>query len=153
MTERSLSDDELMTWLGELAAVADPVPQPLRSAARDAFGPRDLEARVAELVRDSAVDVPATAVRGPGPRMLSFEAGDVAVECEVTPQDSRRDIFGQLVGGTAAAVDAQVAGRQAVTVPVDPDGCFGIRGLPAGPVRLRCHLDDGTMLVTSWAVI
>jgi len=63
--ERPLSDDELMAWLSELAATADPVPEPLLAAARDAFGLRDLDARVAELVRDSAVDVPATAVRGP----------------------------------------------------------------------------------------
>jgi len=153
VNERPPSDDELMAWLSELAAVADPVPEPLLSAARDAYGLRDLDARVAELVRDSAVDVPATAVRGPGPRMLSFESGDVAVECEVTPQQSRRDIFGQLVGGTASAVDAQVAGQDAVTVQIDADGCFGVRGLPAGPVRLRCHMADGTTLVTSWAVI
>jgi len=153
VNERPLSDDELIARLSELAAIADPVPEPLMSAARDAFGLRDLDARVAELVRDSAVDVPANAVRGPGPRMLSFEAGDVAVECEVTPQESGRDIVGQLVGGRASAVDAQVAGRDAVTISIDADGCFGVRGLPAGPVRLRCHMADGTTLVTSWAVI
>ena len=153
MNERPLSDDELMAWLGELAAVVDPVPERLLSAARAAFGLRDLDARVAELVRDSTVDVPATAVRGPGSRMLSFEAGEVAVECEVTPQESGRDIFGQLVGGTASAVDAQVPGQDVVTVQIDADGCFGVRGLPAGPVRLRCHMADGTTLVTSWAVL
>ena len=153
MNERPLSDDELMAWLSELAATADPVPEPLLAAARDAFGLRDLDARVAELVRDSAVDVPATAVRGPGPRMLSFETGDVAVECEVTPRESRRDVLGQLVGGSASAVDAQVAGKDNVTVQVDADGFFGVRGLPTGPVRLRCHMTDGTTLVTSWAVI
>jgi hypothetical protein len=153
MIERPLSDDELMAWLSELAAVADPVPESLLSAARAAYGLRDIDARVAELVRDSTVDVPATAVRGPGPRMLSFEAGDVAVECEVTPHESGRDVLGQLVGGTASAVDAQVAGQDAVTVPIDADGCFGVRGLPAGPVRLRCHMADGTIVVTSWAVL
>ncbi len=153
MIERPLSDDELMAWLSELAAVANPVPESLLSAARAAYGLRDIDARVAELVRDSTVDVPATAVRGPGPRMLSFEAGDVAVECEVTPHESGRDVLGQLVGGTASAVDAQVAGQDAVTVPIDADGCFGVRGLPAGPVRLRCHMADGTIVVTSWAVL
>ena len=153
MNERPLSDDELMAWLGELAAVADPVPESLLSAARAAYGLRDLDARVAELVRDSTVDVAATAVRGPGPRMLSFEADGIAVECEVTPQESGRDIVGQLVGGTASAVDVQVAGQNAVTVPIDADGCFGVRGLPAGPVRLRCHMADGTIVMTSWAVL
>jgi hypothetical protein len=157
MTDRPPTDDDLLGWLSELAAVADPVPESLLGAARDAFGLREFDARVAELIRDSAVDVPATAVRGPGPRMLSFESNGLAVECEVTPHDSRRDIFGQLVGGHASAVAVQLAGQAsgqaAVTVGVDTDGCFGIHDLPAGPVRLRCRLTDGTTLVTSWAVI
>lgn len=148
-----LSDDELMDRLSEIAAVADPVPEALLSAARAAFGLRDFDARVAELMRDSAFDSPATAVRGPGPRMLSFESGEVAIECEVTPDAAWRDIFGQLVGGRAPTVDAQVPGQQPVTVPVDADGCFSVRGLPAGPARLRTKLADGTTLVTSWTVI
>jgi hypothetical protein len=165
VTDRPPSDDDLVAWLSQLAAAADPVPESLLGAARDAFGLREFDARVAELIRDSAVDVPATAVRGPGPRMLSFESAGLAVECEVTPHDTRRDIFCQLVGGHASAVAVQVAGQAAgqvagqaagqvaVTVGLDTDGCFGVRDLPAGPVRLRCHLTDGTTLVTSWAII
>jgi hypothetical protein len=152
-SDSALSDDELIAWLSRLAAVADPVPERLLDAARDALGLRELDARMAELMRDSAVDLPAAAVRGAGPRMLSFEAGNLAVECEITSHASRRGIFGQLVGGSASAVDAQVAGQAAVTVGVDADGCFGVRDLPAGPARLRCYLADGTTLVTSWAVI
>lgn len=153
MNQSAPSDDELIAWLSQLAAVADPVPERLLSAARDAFGLRELDVRVAELMRDSAVDLPVAAVRGAGPRMLSFEAGNVAVECEITSHASRRDIFGQLVGGSASGVDAQIAGQAAVTVGVDADGCFGVRDLPAGPLRLRCHMADGTTLVTSWAVL
>ena len=149
-----LSDDELLARLSRLAAAVDPVPERLLAAARDAFGLRELDARVAELVRDSAVGASAIPVRGPAaPRMLSFEVGDVAVECTVTPRQARRDILGQLVGGTAATVDAQVPGAPAVTTQVGDDGWFGVRDLPAGPVRLRCRLADGTTLVTSWAVI
>jgi hypothetical protein len=153
MNEQTPSDDELVARLSRIAALTDPVPELLLAAARDAFGLRELDARVADLVRDSAIDLPATAVRGPGPRMLSFESGDIAVECEITAHLSRRDVFGQLVGGEASLLDAQVAGEEAVTVSVDADGCFGVRDLPAGPVRLRCPLADGTTLVTSWAVI
>jgi hypothetical protein len=139
--------------LNQLAARVDSVPERLLSAARDAFGLREFGARVAELVRDSAFDLAAAAVRRPGSRMLSFESGDVAVECEITAHASRRDIFGRFVGGNPSVVDAQVAGQAPITVPVDADGCFGVRGLLPGPVRLRCHLTDGSLLVTSWAVI
>ena len=149
MNDQPPSGDEL----NQLAARADSVPERLLSAARDAFGLREFGARVAELVRDSALDLAAAAVRRPGSRMLSFESGDVAVECEITAHASRRDIFGRFVGGNPSVVDAQVAGQVPITVPVDADGCFGVRGLLPGPVRLRCHLTDGSLLVTSWAVI
>ena len=149
MNDQPPSGDEL----NRLAARADTVPERLLAAARDAFGLRESGARVADLVRDSAVDIAAAAVRRPGLRMLSFESGGMAVECEITAHASRRDIFGQFVGGAASVVDAQVAGQAAITVPVDADGCFGVRGLLPGPVRLRCHLADGTLLVTSWALI
>jgi hypothetical protein len=151
-------DDALLARLRRIAAEADPVPELVIQAARAAFGLRELDARLAELVRDSAVDISAIAVRGTDRRLLSFEVGDVAVECEITERDSRRDIIGQLVGGTAAGIDVEVAGTevtstQTVTVPVDARGRFSVRDIPAGPLRLRCRLADGTTVVTSWAAI
>lgn len=151
--EQEVSDDELIAQLSRIAAEADPVPDLLLAAARDAFAMREFDARVAELIYDSAVDAPAGAVRGSGLRTLSFESADVAVDCEVSAHESGRDIFGQFVAGYAARVDAQPARAATVTVGVDAQGCFGVSGLPAGPLRLRCHLADGSTVVTSWAVI
>jgi hypothetical protein len=147
------ADDALLARLRRIAAEADPVHEMVIQAARSAFGLRELDAELAELVRDSAVDVPATTVRGAAPRLLSFEFGDVAVECEITERALRRDILGQLVGANAAGVAAEVPGAAAVTVPVDERGRFSVRDLPAGPVRLRCRLADGTTVVTSWAAV
>jgi hypothetical protein len=148
-------DDDLIERLRRIAAQADPVPPGLLDAARAAFGMRDIDARVAELVRDSAVDAPATSLRGDGPRLLSFEAGEAVIECEVTGRGGRRDVVGQLVGAAADELEAQVAGNPAATpaVRVSEHGVFAVRGLPAGPFRLRCRLADGTTLVTSWASI
>jgi len=150
--EPDTGDDELVARLRQIAGHLDPVPDLLSQAARSAFGMRELDARLAELVHDSAVDVPATAVRGPGPRLLSFEADDVVVECEVTVRESRRDIIGQLMGGHASEVEARMPAA-AVTVPVDDRGFFSIRGLPAGLVQLRCRLAVGATVVTSWATL
>ena len=61
MNDEPPSGDEL----NQLAARADSVPERLLSAARDAFGLREFGARVAELVRDSAFDLAAAAVRRP----------------------------------------------------------------------------------------
>ena len=149
--EAEADDDRLIAWLRQIAGELDPVPDLVSQAARVAFGLRDLDARLAELVHDSAVDAPATAVRGPGPRLLSFETDGVVVECEVTARESRRDITGQLVGGHASQVEARVPGAAAVTVPVDDLGWFSIHDLPAGLVQLRCRLADGATIVTSWA--
>jgi len=147
------ADDELIARLRRVGAQADPVPEALLAAASAAFGLRELDVRVAELVRDSAVGASATAVRGLGARMLSFEAADAVIECEVTARGSRRDVIGQLVGVVATAVQVQVAGARTVDVRVDSRGGFSIAGLAAGPFRLRCSLADGSTLLTSWTAV
>ena len=144
------ADDELIARLRRVAAHADPVPEALLAAASAAFGLRELDVRVAELVRDSAVGASATAVRGLGARMLSFEAADAVIECEVTARGPRRDVIGQLVGVVAAGVQVQVAGAGTVDLPVDDQGRFSASDLPAGPFRLRCSLADGSTLMTTW---
>jgi hypothetical protein len=148
-----LADDELMARMREIAARADPVPAALLEAARAAFGLRELDVRLAELVRDSAVHATATAVRGLGARLLSFEAADAVIECEVTARGARRDIIGQLVGAAVAALQAQVAGAATVDLRVDEHGRFSVSDLPAGLFRLRCSLTDGTTLLTSWTTV
>jgi hypothetical protein len=148
-------DDDLIERLRRIASRADPVPSALLDAARAAFGLRDFDERVAELVRDSAIDAPATSLRGGGPRLLSFEAGRAVIECEVTARGGERDVVGQLIGARADALEAQVAGNPAAApaVRVSEHGVFAVRGLPAGPFRLRCRMADGTTLVTSWATV
>jgi hypothetical protein len=149
----SPSDDELLAQLRDIAAEADPVPALLLDAARSAFELRDLDAILAELVHDSALDAPAMAVRGGGAeRILSFVVQALAVECQITARGSRRDLLGQLVGGRAEEMDVQVTGA-VTSVPVNDAGRFGARNLPAGPFRLHCRLADGTGLVTSWAAL
>ena len=146
-------DDELLAELRDIAAQTDPVPELLVEAARSAFGIRELDALLAELAHDSAVDVPAMAVRGGDTeRMLSFRVQALAVECQVTARGPRREIIGQLVGGRAERMDVQVT-DVVKTVPVNDSGRFSVRDLPAGPFRLRCRLADGNRLVTSWAAI
>jgi hypothetical protein len=147
------SDDELLAELRDIAAETDPVPEPLLDAARMAFELRDVDAMLAELVHDSAVDAPAMAIRGGGTeRILSFAVRALAVECQITARGSHRDLLGQLVGGRTEQMDVQVTGAVS-TVPVNDAGRFSVRGLPAGPFRLRCRLADGTGLVTSWAAL
>jgi hypothetical protein len=152
------ADDELIGRLRRIAAAADPVPEAVMAAARAAFALRDLDARLAELVRDSDVDAPLMAVRstvarGTESRMLSYEAGGTTIECEVMSRAGQRDVSGQLSGGTAAAVEAQFPGEPPVKVPVTAHGWFSVRGLPSGPFRLRCRMIDGATIVTTWTSV
>lgn len=162
MTTPPPPDDELAGWLARVVSRADPVPEPLLDGARAVYGLRDLDAWVAELVRDSAVDAPATVVRGGGRRLLSFEAGAIVIECEVRRHRAQVDVLGQLVGGTTPSITAHVAatpsdpGAQATATaeaPVDAQGRFSIRDLPGGVLRLGCQLADGTAIVTSWTPV
>jgi hypothetical protein len=149
------SDDELIDRLRRIAVRSDPVPESLLVAARAAFALRDIDARVAELVRDSAIDVPATATRATrgDARMLSFEAGDTVIECEVIARAGARDISGQLSGAAASSLEAQVAGSPPVSVALGAHGWFSVRGLSSGPFRLRCRMPDGETLATSWTSV
>jgi hypothetical protein len=151
-----LSDEDLIRRLRRIAAEADPVPDSLYVAARAAFALRDLDARVAELVRDSALDAPLITVRAhqdSDARMLSFEGADTVIECEITVRGGTRDISGQVSGGTATSVAAEVAGQPPLRAEVGAHGFFTVRGLPPGPFRLKCQLADGALVATSWTPV
>ena len=63
------------------------------------------------------MDPPLLAVRGTEARMLSYEAGGTTIECEVMARAGERNVSGQLSGGVAAAVEAQVPGGPAAERP------------------------------------
>ncbi|WP_333755531.1 hypothetical protein [Streptomyces sp. IBSBF 3352] len=131
--------------LREAAAILDPVPAQLREIAVAAFALHDLDARIAELTFDSVVD--AIPVRGATdvPRMLTFRAGEVTVDVEVTahglmgqvlpPQPARIEVLGG--PRTAAPLDADAMGRFAAETPL------------TGPFALRLRT-GAEVVVTEW---
>ncbi len=82
--------DLLEEELRQAAGVLDPVPVELRQLALEAYALHDLDARIAELTFDSLVD--ALPVRGvpDAPRMLTFRAGGLTVDVEVTGEGLSR---------------------------------------------------------------
>jgi hypothetical protein len=144
-------DDELLAQLRDIAAENDPVPEPpLLDAARVAFELRDLDAMLAELVHDSAVDAPQWPSGAAAPSGFCRSRSGRSPSSARAPRGSHRDLLGQLVGGRAEEMDVQVTGA-ITTVPVNDAGWFSVRGLPAGSFRLRSRLADRTRLVISWA--
>jgi hypothetical protein len=148
------SDNELEAELRRLAADLEPVPAELAQAAVDAFGWRNIDAELAELVYDSLIDTDeASLVRGsPGQRLVSFAVGGMTIDIEVTSAGPGRAVMGQIAPPQRATVD--IRGLQdTVTVEADELGRFQSGPIPPGPASLRLRPPsggDGPPIVTDW---
>lgn len=144
-------DDALLDRLRQLAREADPVPPLVVAAARVSFELRSLDAKLAELVADSADERadPALVRAAADVRLLSFAVGQVWVELEVTVEDGLRRLVGELSGGRDLELETSNA---RVPVPVDELGRFSADGVAAGRCRLHISGDDGPV-TTSWVTI
>lgn len=145
---------ELEEELRRAAASLDPVPPELLRAAADAFSWRTVDAELAELVYDSLLDQAGPSlVRGPQDRrLLSFQAGAVTIDLQVTRKGSARDLIGQLAPPQQASIEIR-AGSGIVTVDADELGRFRAGSVPAGPMSLRCRLaaaGTGPAVSTDW---
>lgn len=145
-------DARLLDELRDVVGQIDPVPPEVHEAARAAFGWRRLDADLAELLQDTALDDDRLAgVRtagSSGPRLLTFEVDHLTVEVEVTSVGERRRLVGQLVPPQAATVE--VRHRTATTaLGADHLGRFAAE-VVRGPASLRCRLASGTVVETGW---
>ncbi|MEV7752987.1 hypothetical protein [Streptomyces griseofuscus] len=139
------ADALLEEELRQAAAVLDPVPDFLRQLALEAYALHDLDARIAELTFDSLVD--ALPVRGvtDAPRMLTFRAGALTVDVEVTGEG----LIGQVLPPGSARIEVLGGPGAARPVAVDSLGRFLSDDPPRGPFALR--LRTGTeVIVTEW---
>ncbi|MFC9279806.1 hypothetical protein [Streptomyces collinus] len=137
--------DLLEAELRRAAAELDPVPVELRQLALEAYALHDLDAQIAELTFDSLVD--ALPVRGvpDAPRMLTFRAGGLSVDVEVTEEG----LIGQVLPPQSARIEV-LGGPQTVRpVPVDTLGRFTSDHAPTGPFALRLRA-GGEVIVTEW---
>jgi len=137
--------DLLEEELRRAAAILDPVPPELRQIAVEAFALHDLDARIAELTFDSVVD--ALPVRGATdmPRMLTFHAGGVTVDVELTAQG----LMGQVLPPQTAGIEVLSGPQAGWALETDPMGRFTYGEPPAGPFALRLRTGEG-VLVTDW---
>jgi hypothetical protein len=154
-------DDALLAQLRHVVGQVDPVPEAVQIAARAAIEWRTLDAELAALVHDSAVEEAALAIRGAAataPRALTFEAGDLTIEVEAETVDEAGGLclVGQLLPPQAADVTVR-HGDELVAVRADERGRFAAYGVARGPVSLRCRLDDQTgtsrLVETAWLTI
>ncbi|MFF8593814.1 hypothetical protein ACF061_20670 [Streptomyces sp. NPDC015220] len=139
--DEALLEEELR----QAAAVLDPVPVELRQLALDAYALHDLDARVADLTFDSLLD--AIPVRGASdvPRMLTFQAGGLTIDVEVTGDG----LMGQLIPPRPARIEVLHGPRPGARLTADDLGRFTGEAPPAGPFALRLRT-GGDTVVTEW---
>jgi hypothetical protein len=156
--EEDPRDADLLRQFRELAKVADPPPSHVVEAARAGLDWRRIDAELAELTYDLALDAERLAtVRGrDGPRALTFEVPGLTIEVEVVSVGETRRLVGQIVPPQPATVELRHSGGQD-TVEADRLGRFAVRGFSGGPVSLRCRLrpEGAAPLVveTDWVVV
>jgi len=149
-------DTELEEQLRQVAARFEPVPADLLRTAVGAYTWRTIDADLAELVFDSAVDRDdAALVRGAQEdRLLSFRSDGLTIDVQIAGTGSDRSLIGQLVPPQPATVEIR-QGTGSLAVEADELGRFSAGPLRAGPIRLRCSTDAraGRAVVTDWITI
>ena len=156
MSEPRDPGDELLEEVRGMIGRADsPLPE-VTEYAKAALGWRRLDAELAELLADSALDTSAASgIRsGESARRLSFVAGDVTIDLEVRIDGAGRALLGQLAPAPAVAtVEVQLGDSHVVAAAgADRLGRFRLTLASGGLVRLRVHRDDppATDVETSW---
>lgn len=147
-----LTDDELMAELAAAVQEEAAVSDRRRNAARMAFTWRTVDAELAELLHDSALDAGA-AVRSSGgaPRTLTFVRGAITLEIEVDGDA----LLGEVVDDSSdgpATVTLQRPDADDRSVEADPSGFFRFDGVEPGPARFVVAR-EGWSLTTPWATI
>jgi hypothetical protein len=149
-------DAALEHQLRTIAERVDPVPAAAVRVAKDGFVWRTIDAELAELEYDSLDRAGPTLVRGAaGPRLLTFRAGGLTVEVEVTAVGAESEVYGQLVPPGPATVQVRHRGG-AIELIADDLGRFGPGRLRQGPVSLRLALPgegSETHIVTEWVPV
>jgi hypothetical protein len=149
----SAEDIRLLTALGEMFDVVDPVPPAAVQAGYAAFTWRTIDAELAELCEDSLLaGSTAGGIRGSDTRLLTFEAPSVNVVVEVTDVGDRRKLVGQVIPVVACELRIEhPAGT--TTVDVDELGLFSAESVPCGPARIAMTVPGGGAVVTSWVTV
>lgn len=157
MTEPPDHDKELVAHLRSVLGRVDPVPSEVSDFARAALGWRRLDADLAELLADSALETESTTLTRSGSgggRWLTFRAADLAIDVEVVTDGAVSILLGQLAPPPVeATVEVQAAdGTVAASGEADSLGRFRLALEVGGRVRLRVLRRDPPRapVETSW---
>ncbi len=156
MTPIRAHDDhhqDLEARLRSTLAETDAPPEALVDAAKAMLTWLDVDAELATLVSDSAVDAAPVRTFSP-PRVLTFAAGETTLVVEIATERRVRRVLGQIVPVAPATIEIRHADGP-ISAPADEYGRFRIAPVPDGPVSIVCRFDDPAQepLRTSWLIV
>ncbi len=148
-----MDDEQLVAELGAAVAEEAAVSDRRRAAARAAFTWRSVDAELAELLHDSALDAGA-AVRsgGDAPRTLTFARGAVTLEIEIDGGTLLGEVLDDDAGAGPATVVLQRPDADDRSTEADASGFFRFEGVEPGPVRFVLSR-GGWSITTAWATL
>ena len=143
------SDRILMKALAE-ALGGDQPPADLAARCEGLLGWLDVDAELAELLDQSALD--STGTRGPGSTpTLEFTVADGSCVIEISATDGV--LRGQLLGGQAQQVVVRTSAGTSQSALIDELGAFEVSNPPSGTIRLEFELFDGRRIHSDWFVV
>jgi hypothetical protein len=149
-------DDELIRELRPVLENSDPTPSEVTEFAKAALGWRRLDAELAELLADSALETEAESLvrSGESARRLTFRADGLSIDVEVQPEGGGFRLLGQLAPPPASAsVEVQDAdGSVVAAAEADSLGRFRLTLAAGGRIRLRVLRGEAASapVETSW---
>ncbi len=159
MTEDPDPDELLISALRSLFAEVDPVPPLVSETAKASLGWRRLDADLAELLSDSALEEESFALaRGGGApaRAVTFSSTRLTIDIEVHVDGPGRTLLGQLSPPALASVEIQTVNDAQFSAEADRLGRFRVRLPAGGSIRLRVLAvggGAGPPVETSWITV
>jgi hypothetical protein len=152
-------DERLMAELRAFFAEVDPVPPLVVETAKASLGWRRLDADLAELLSDSALDEKrfALARGGEAPaRAVTFSSPELTIDIEVHVDGQGRTLLGQLSPPAPATIEIHPIFQPFFSTEADHLGRFRVRLPAADTIRLRildAEGQGGPPIETSWITV
>ena len=148
--------EKLLDELRLLVNRVDPVPQEVTAFADAALGWRRIDAELADLLSDTALEseAAAAAVRsGTRARAVTFRATGLEIDLEIRGADHGVTVLGQLAPGSRASIQVQRDDMTIATADADEHGRFRFESMETGRVRLQILRENEPPVQTSWISI
>jgi hypothetical protein len=145
-------DDALLAGLKQALGARRAVPPEFVETGKNAFAWHNIDAELASLTYDSALDSDRTLVlraESASVRALTFSSPHLTIELEVTPDA----LVGQVIPAQAMTVTVQPRTGEETELATDEIGCFSIQPIPAVTFRLHCQAAGDIDVVTGWITL